>query len=80
MAPLQAHLPPALFSAVSIAGGIGLGLAAWLLQRQLLKMAANGRQKAEPSPHHLRPVARWAASVRPLLAFGPQKEREIQHN
>ncbi|AHK43908.1 AMP-binding protein [Ensifer canadensis] len=80
MTPLQPHLPTVLFSTVSIAGGIALGLAAWLLQRQLLKAAVNGRPKPGLSLNHLRPSARWAVLVRPLFAFGPQKEREIQHN
>ncbi|WP_457582779.1 AMP-binding protein [Ensifer canadensis] len=79
MASLQPHLPTVLFSTVSIAGGIGLGLGAWLLQRQLLKMAANRRQ-AGLSFDRLRTSSGWAVLTRPLLAFGPQKEREIQHN
>ncbi|MGF6172170.1 acyl carrier protein [Ensifer sp. 4252] len=79
MAPLQPHLPPVLFSTVSIAGGMALGLAVWLLQRQLLKVAANGRQ-AGLSLNHLRTSAGWAVLARPLLAVGPQKEREVQHN
>lgn len=78
IAPLQTHLPTVLFSAVSIVGGLALGLAAWLLQRQLLKIAA-GRQAWQPLDR-LRPIAIWAVLARPLLAFGPQKEREIQHN
>lgn len=76
LAPLQGQLPTVLFSTVSIAGGIALGLAAWLLQGRLLKTAASGSLSLD----RLRPVALRAALSRPLLAFGPQKEREIQHN
>lgn len=76
LAPLQGQLPTVLFSTMSIACGIALGLAAWLLQGRLLKTAASGSLPLE----RLRPLALGAALSRPLLAFGPQKEREIQHN
>jgi hypothetical protein len=38
-------LPPVAFSILSIVGGIALGLAAWLGQRQLLKKLAEWRER-----------------------------------
>lgn len=76
MAPLQGQIPGMLFSTVSIAGGIGLGLAGWLLQGRLLRMAADGRLSVD----RVLPIIPRAGLTRPFLAVGPQKEREIQHN
>jgi len=45
MLPLQSALPPVAFSILSIVGGIALGLAGWLGQRQLLKKHAEWRER-----------------------------------
>lgn len=76
MASLQGQLPAILFSTMSITGGIGLGIVAWLLQSRLVKTAASGRLSLD----RVFPLVRRAALLRPFLAVGPQKEREIQHN
>ncbi|NUS69588.1 MAG: AMP-binding protein, partial [Ensifer adhaerens] len=54
MVPLQPALPPAAFSLLSIVGGVALGLAAWLGQRQFLKTLAVWRKR----------------EIRPLRLFG----------
>lgn len=76
LTPLQGQLPVVVFSTMSIAGGLGLGIAAWRLQSRMVRLAANGRLSLD----RLLPAGRRAALSRPLLAFAPQKEREIQHN
>lgn len=76
LAPLQGQVPAVLFSIMSIAGGMGLGIAAWLLQSRLQKRLASRSLSLD----RLWALVRRGALSRPLLAFAPEKEREIQHN
>lgn len=77
LAPAQPFLPPLAFSLCSIAGGVTLGLAVWLGQRQLFKWLVRARAGALPTkwPDGLKC---WLNSGRPLLAFGSQEESQVQ--
>lgn len=77
LAPAQPFLLPYAFALGSIVGGIMLGVAAWWGQRQFfnwLSQAGVG-SIAIGWPRRLKP---WLASGRPLLAFGPQEENQVQ--
>nr|WP_034854346.1 AMP-binding protein [Sinorhizobium sojae] len=77
LAPAQPLLSPIANSLLAIVGGILLGLAAWAAQRRLftrLSRALIGLRPMEWA-NATRP---WIASDRPLLAFGPQKENQVQ--
>ncbi|MQW01264.1 AMP-binding protein [Sinorhizobium medicae] len=74
--PMQSLTSPVVFAVASILGGIALGAAAWLVQRQLVAWLAARESRILLAPRD--GPGSGLASGSPLFAVGPQEEYQIQ--